>query len=412
MGALDGIRVIEIANWAAAPSTGALFVEQGAEVIKIEPLAGDGMRGLMHQASGQDPDHAIDHAFHFSNRGKKSVAIALDLPRGQDVALALIAEADVVVTNLLAQRRQRFALTVDAMREINPQLIVGVLTGFGDVGPDAQTPGFDLTAFFARSGLSASVGGFDGAPPRWRAAQGDHVAGLSLYGAIVTALVKRGATGEGAVVETSLFASAAWSNAFDLTRAAADAKPSRAKTRERSANVTSEAYRCADGRFVQLSLAEPTSGWRIMCEVLELGELEHDERFSTTVARFANMADCIALFDERIATHNSDDLVQAITERGGVAAVVMQSNDVVLDAQSRAIALLRPVDVDGATIEVVNAPFSIDRGDPDLPMIPVTGIGEPGADTAEVLGSILDLNADEVSQLEAEGVIRVAASST
>lgn len=405
MEALEGVLVIEIANWAAAPSAGALFAEQGAQVIKVEPPGGDSMRGLMHQASGQDPENPIDHAFHFSNRAKKSVAISLNTPEGRELALALTAKADVVITNLLAQRRERLGLTIDELRRANPTAIIGVLTGFGDVGPEAETPGFDLTSFFARSGLSASVGGFDGRPPRWRAAQGDHVAGLSLYGAVVTALFDRERTGEGAVVETSLYQSAAWSNAFDLTRAAADAKPSKPKDRGGSANVTSEAYRCADGRYVQLSLAEPTKGWRIMCDVLDLGELEHDDRFSTVVARFTNMAEIVEIFDREIAEHQSDELVKAITGRGGVAAVVMNTNDVIDDPQAAAVGLLRPVHVDGAAIDVVSSPFVLNPQTDVRTSDPVSGIGPPGADTESVLVNVLGLASAEVDGLVARGVV-------
>jgi len=355
MGALDGIRVIEIANWAAVPSTGVLLAEQGAEVIKVEPPAGDSMRGLMHQVAVADNE--IDHAFQFSNRLKKSVAIDLTTTAGHDV-------------------------------------------GFGESGPDADKPGYDLTSFFARSGLSSSVGGFDGRPPRWRAAQGDHVAGLSLYAAITTALVQRASTGVGVTVETSLLQSAAWSNAYDLTRAATDGRPARAKDRYGTVNVTSEAFLCSDGRYVQLSLAEPVKGWRIMCAVLGLGDIEHDERYVTPVQRFTHMAELIDLFDVEIAKHDSAALVDAITELGGVAAVVLQSHEVVVDPQARAVGILRPVECDGSTFDVVAPPFSL-GADHDV----AHGFGSVGTDTDAVLADLLNISATGLDDLEAQGAI-------
>lgn len=363
------------------------------------------MRGLMHQAK-LDPDQLadppIDHPFQFSNRKKLSVAIALNTKEGQQLAHQLIATADVVLTNLLPQRRARMRLTTDEIVAINPTAVVGVLTGFGDSGPDAELPGYDLTAFFARSGLSASVGGYDGRPPRWRAAQGDHVAGLSLYAAVMTALVQRATTGKGAVVETSLLAAATWSNAFDLTRAAADGRPSRAKERAGTANVTSEAFRCADGKFVQLSLAEPVSGWRIMCDVLGLGELEHDERYASTSQRFARMNELIELFDNEIAKHDSDELVRAITERGGVAAVVMQSHEVVADPQALACGVLREVEVNGESIDVVNVPFAL--GEANAGDV-AAGIGAPGADSDRVLAEVLGIDSSAIDSLVESGVV-------
>ena len=398
MGALDGIRVIEIANWAAVPSTGVLLAEQGAEVIKVEPPAGDSMRGLMHQVAVAGNE--VDHAFQFSNRLKKSVAIDLTTTAGHDVAIELIKTADVVITNLLQGRRERLGLTVEEMRAANPELIVGVLTGFGESGPDADKPGYDLTSFFARSGLSSSVGGFDGRPPRWRAAQGDHVAGLSLYAAITTALVQRASTGVGATVETSLLQSAAWSNAYDITRAATDGRPARAKDRYGTVNVTSEAFLCADGRYVQLSLAEPVKGWRIMCAVLGLGDIEHDERYATPAQRFTYMAELIDLFDVEIAKHDSAALVDAITELGGVAAVVLQSHEVVVDPQVRAVGILRPVEHDGSTFEVVSPPFSL-GGTPGV----AQGFASVGADTDAILADLLNISAARLDDLEAQGAI-------
>jgi crotonobetainyl-CoA:carnitine CoA-transferase CaiB-like acyl-CoA transferase len=398
MGALDGIRVIELANWAAVPSTGVLLAEEGAEVIKIEPPGGDSMRGLMHQAAIDGND--VDHPFQFSNRQKKSVAIDLTKDEGRELALDLIASADIVITNLLPARRVRLRLTTDEMTARNPTAVIGVLTGFGEAGPDADKPGYDLTSFFARSGLSASVAGLDGRPPRWRAAQGDHVAGLSLYAAIMTAMVRRASTGEGAVVETSLLQAAAWSNAYDLTRAAVDGRPARAKDRYGAVSVTSEAFLCGDGRYIQLSLAEPVKGWRIMSDVLALGELEYDERYRDPVQRFIHIAELVDLFDVEIAKHDSRELVDVITERGGAAAVVMQSHEVVDDPQIREVGILRPVAHAPADFDVVAPPFS--TGDERAT---AEAIGAPGADTTTVLVDVLGLDYGTIDDLEARGAI-------
>lgn len=342
----------------------------------------------------------IDHAFQFSNRQKRSVVIALDTVEGRDVALSLIDTADVVLMNLLPRRRERFGLTPEAIRRRNPTVVVGVLTGFGEDGPDADVPGYDLTAFFARSGLSASVGGFDGRPPRWRAAQGDHVAGLALYSGVMTALFSRAQTGEGSVVETSLLASAAWTNAFDLTRAAADGRPARAKDRFGAVSPTVESFLCADDRFIQLSLAEPISGWGTLCRALDRADLAQDERFANPADRFSNMRELIEILDTECQKHGSESLVAAILAAGGVAAVVMQSHEVVADPQVLQAGVLRTVSVADTTFDVVAPPFRIDK-----PAENVVAIGAPGSDTASVLAGILGLDERTIAALEQSGAI-------
>ena len=399
MGALDGVRVIEVANWAAVPSAGVLLAEEGAEVIKIEPPTGDSMRGLMHQAAVENAV-AVDHPFQFSNLDKLSVAIDIRTETGAGLVRDLIGTADIVLMNLLHGRREKYGLSVEQLREQFPSVVIGVLTGFGDVGPDYDVPGYDLTSFFARSGLSSSIGGRDGYPPRWRAAQGDHVAGLALFAGVMTAMFERERTGEGKVVETSLLQAATWSNAFDITRAAVDGRPAKAKGREGAVNAPSECFRCSDGRFVQLSLAEPVGGWRIICDVLEREELHDDERFDHVVKRFKNMAELLEVLDIEFAKHPSRAIVDAIVERGGVAALVMTTDEVVADPQVEALGVLRLVAHPEGDFEVVGPPFRAAEG-----REPVAAIGVPGADTEHVLRGVLGLDESHISDLEARGVV-------
>jgi crotonobetainyl-CoA:carnitine CoA-transferase CaiB-like acyl-CoA transferase len=403
---LEGVRVVEIANWAAAPSAGALLAEFGAEVIKVEPPTGDGMRGLMQQAAGND--EGIDHAFQFSNRAKASVAIDLSSSVGAGVAMDLAASADVVLLNLLPERRERMGLSIASIHERNPTAVVGVLTGFGEAGPDRNRPGFDLTAFFARSGLSASILGADDAVPRWRPAQGDHVAGLALFGGVMAGLYQRERTGEGQTIATSLLQAAAWTNAFDLTRAAADGRPPTAKPRTRSVNVTSEVFRCGDGRMIQLSMAEPVRGWDVLCEVLGWTELHDDPRFVDVVQRFKNMDELVGLVAAEFLHHDSGAVLAAIVERGGAAALVAHTNEVVVDPQVEALGLLRPVSHHSGDFQVVAAPFSLDAAGAERATKepnPTAAFGSAGAETVDVLTRVLGLADAELQDLLDAGAV-------
>jgi crotonobetainyl-CoA:carnitine CoA-transferase CaiB-like acyl-CoA transferase len=176
-GALDDITVVEIANWVAAPSCGALLADLGADVVKVEPLGGDGMRGKLRQPS---PANGMEHAdvpFQLDNRGKRSLAVDLSNPEGSALVRELVARADVVITNLLPGRLARYGLAPEQLRADHPALVYALVTGFGSVGPDADRSAFDLTAFFGRGGVMSLVGEPGDPPHAFRPGQGDHPTG-------------------------------------------------------------------------------------------------------------------------------------------------------------------------------------------------------------------------------------------
>ena len=147
-GPLDEVRVVEISSWMAAPSAGAVLADMGADVIKVEPLTGDVVRGMSRKAKGA-PD--IDHSFHMDNRGKRSIAVALDRPDGAAVVRQLTDRSDVFLCNLLPHRQERYGLDAATLHSTNRRLVHATLSGYGLVGPDAIRPGFDVTTFFGRA---------------------------------------------------------------------------------------------------------------------------------------------------------------------------------------------------------------------------------------------------------------------
>ena len=206
---LEDITVIEIDNYMAAPSTGAILADLGARVIKVEPLTGDPLRGIGRPAKVDGPLKGYDFSFDVDNRGKLSIAVALDTPEGIELIHGLVAEAQVFLCNLLPHRQERFGLGPTTLKQINPTIVHATLTGYGTNGPDALRPGYDVTAFFGRSGIyDAMRDGDDGEVPNARPAQGDHTAGLALLSGILAALRLVEKTGTAQTVETSLFESA------------------------------------------------------------------------------------------------------------------------------------------------------------------------------------------------------------
>jgi len=219
---LEGITVVELANYVAAPSAGALMADLGADVIKIEPPGGEVMRGVV--PSGGDGQPPFNFLFELENRGKRSVTVALDAPGGTEVIHRLLANADVLLTNLMAPRLEKYGLTPREVHARNPKVVFVSVTGYGLRGPDAARPGFDFSAFWTRSGIMSLVGHPDGPPVLSRIAQGDHTTGINGLAATLAALRLRDLTGEGQVVEISLQQTGLYTIATDVSRTLMDGK--------------------------------------------------------------------------------------------------------------------------------------------------------------------------------------------
>ena len=228
-GPMSGVKVVELGVWIAGPAAGCILGDWGADVIKIEPPSGDGMRyaltqigvddgeGGFRRQRGDERGQFVDMPFQQENRGKRSVAVALGTPQGQDIVHRLLETADVLVTNLLPDRLKRYGLDAETLEELNPRLIVAAVSAYGEDGPDRDLPGFDGGAFFARGGLMSVVGVPGEEPILPRAGQGDHPTGLSLLAAILGALLLREQTGKGTSVSTSLLRSAQFVLATDMS---------------------------------------------------------------------------------------------------------------------------------------------------------------------------------------------------
>src|SRR3954453_9568135 len=215
---LEGVRVVEVANWMAAPGAAALMADMGADVIKVEPLRGDAMRGATRQPQGPQGQAPIDAAFQMDNRGRRSIAVALNRPEGADLVRRLATGADVFLCNLLPARQAKYGLDPRSVCAVTPRLVHATLTGYGTSGPDVARPGYDLTAFFGRGAvLDAMSEPANSAPPRLRRAQGGDPAALALLASILAALRLVEATGEGQVVDVSLLGAAAWTMSSDLS---------------------------------------------------------------------------------------------------------------------------------------------------------------------------------------------------
>ena len=212
---LDGVKVVEMATFIAVPAVGRILADMGAEVIKIESSKGDNLR-FTAPNEGRPSDPFEDTNFDLENANKKGIVLDMRSEKGKEVLFKLLDEADVFLTNWRPQALARQNLTYESLKERFPGLVYASLTGYGDKGPDKDLPGFDYTAFFARSGWAGSLYQKGTVPTNLIPALGDHQAALALTAGVLAALLRASKTGQGAKVSANLLHPAVWVQSFQI----------------------------------------------------------------------------------------------------------------------------------------------------------------------------------------------------
>ena len=239
-----------MASFIAGPSAAVILSDFGADVIKVEPPTGELWR-IGHKIPPQ-PQAKDAYPWHLANRNKRGITLDLKSPSAQQVLERLVKWADVFIVNTPHPARKRLKLEYDDVVQWNPRLIYADVTGFGEKGPDADLPGFDITSYWARSGL-LSMTRDAGAPPTWPVAgSGDNATAVGLYSAIVTALYRRERTGKGSYVTTSLLAEGVWSASVSIQAALCEAKFFGLHDRKNPANAALNVYRASDDTWFVL----------------------------------------------------------------------------------------------------------------------------------------------------------------
>jgi len=399
---LEGITVIEVDNYMAAPSTAAILADMGASVIKVEPLSGDPMRGLGRPAKIDGPLKGYDFGFDVTNRGKQSIAVALDTPEGVKVVHKLVKNAQIFLCNLLPHRQVRFSLDPESLKLVNPAIVHATLTGYGTNGPDALRPGYDVTAFFGRSGIyDAMRDGDEGIVPMARPAQGDHTAGLALLGCILAALRLAERTGEFQQVESSLYETAIWTQATDFATTAVDRAPVRRRPREGELTPASNRYPCGDGKWLVLNQLGRDS-FDKLCKALNTPDWLQDERFVDGGSRYRNMAVLVKKIDAILATKSRDEWGAVFDANNIVWGPVLALDEVAGDPQAEAIGMFPEMEhPELGSYQTVRAPmrfFTAEVG----PKGPAPVLGEH---TVEILRDA-GVQDEEVQQLLKSGCVK------
>jgi crotonobetainyl-CoA:carnitine CoA-transferase CaiB-like acyl-CoA transferase len=331
-GVLAGVRVVELGIWVAGPAAGGVMADWGADVIKVEPPAGDPMRwlyGSLGIGETRVPPYELD------NRGKRSVVVDIASVEGSSAMDALLATADVFVTNLRMDALERLGLSPGDLHERFPRLIVSIVTGYGMTGPERDRAGYDIGAFWARSAMALSHMPPDGAlPPALRSGVGDHVTGITIVAGIMAALFRRERTGTGDVVSTSLLRTGIYCLGWEIGTQLRFGKLQRTRPRERNPAPLINVYRAADGRGFWLLGLEQQRHWRPTLTALDRLDLADDPRFVDAKERATNCEALIAEFDAVFLTRPAAEWAERFDANDVWWAPLNSIVDVIADPQA------------------------------------------------------------------------------
>ena len=356
---LKGLKVIDAASFIAGPSAATIMSDYGAEVIKIEPESGDSLRNLI--SNGRMPEGPENYCWELTSRNKKSISLNLKDQEAHKILINLVKEADVFITNMPFPVRKKLNITVEDIRPHNPSLIYASLTGYGEVGPDADRTAYDSMAWWARSGLMDFVRPSNSHPVAWSTpGMGDHPTGMALYGAIMTALYKRERTGEGSEVSTSLMANGAWANGVFIQAALMNIEfPERPEPLPR--HPFYDFYATKDNREFALGMINSRIEWPKLISILNRTDWETRELFSFDDP-FANADTIRTELSEEFKSRDLNVIDNLLRDSGVTYGVLGRTTDHAHDKQFLETETLVPLEHESfENLMTINSPFRIEE---------------------------------------------------
>src|SRR3954447_1672817 len=393
----SGLKVVDLASFIAGPGAAVILSDFGAEVIKVEPPTGDTWR-IGYKIPPQ-PRAKDNYPWHLNNRNKRGLALDLKSPDAGKILERLVKWADVLIVNTPHPARKKLKLEYEDVAKWNPRLIYADVTGFGEKGPDANLPGFDITAYWARSGL-LSMTRDAGAPPTWPVAgSGDNATAVGLYSAIVTALYRRERTGEGSYVTTSLLAEGVWSASVSIQAALCEAKFFAPHDRKNPANAALNVYRASDGAwFVLIVTPDKLAS---VAKAIGRADLLTDPRFSDQAKLMANMSQLTAILDEVFGSQPMAHWYEVFNGVHVTFGAVRGPQEVINDPQLRANDMVVPLEGAGAKLtSTISSPIQV-HGVAKVSARRARGLGEQTEPVLKELG----FTAAEIAALGASGAI-------
>ncbi|HEY2048705.1 MAG TPA: CoA transferase, partial [Caulobacteraceae bacterium] len=353
----SGLKVVDLASFIAGPGAAVILSDFGADVVKVEPPSGDTWR--IGYKVPPEPAAEDNYPWHLNNRNKRGLALDLKSPDAKAVVQRLVEWADVLIVNTPHPARKKLGLEYDDVKVWNPRLIYADITGFGSQGPDAHLPGFDITAYWARSGLLSLTRDAGASPTLPFSGSGDHATAVGLFSAIVTGLYRRERTGEGSYVSTSLLAQGVWASAVAVQAALAEATFYPLHDRAAPANATFNVYRAADDTWFLLVMSPDK--WAAFPTAIGRADLASDPRFADPGKQKANAVELTAILDEVFASQPMAHWAAALDAAGIPFGVVREPADVIHDPQLAANNIVVPLEGAGGKLtSTVSSPIQVE----------------------------------------------------
>lgn len=375
---LEGLRVVELATYIAAPGAAGIMADWGADVIKVESPEGDPMRRFFDTIASQQDANPV---FELDNRGKRAVVLDIRSDAGREAMKALVATADVFLTNVRPGALARAGLDHEALRSLNPRLIYCSLTGYGLEGPDADKAGMDVAAFWSRAGVGSITAPKGAEPFPIRTGMGDHVTSLATVSAILAAVFERQTTGVGRLVETSLLRTGVYAIGSDMAIQLRFGKLASTRGRREAIQPLANFFKTRDGRWICLLPRQGATDWARIAQAAGQPELVDDPRFASAKSRRENTAALVDLLDAAFGAMDYEDVAAALDEGDLTWAPYQTPRELIDDPQAEAAGCF--VDTPDGAGGTFKAPASPARfpGAQDGPRGPAPKLG---ADTAAV----------------------------
>ncbi len=331
---LEGVRVVELATFIAAPCTARFLADLGADVIKVEAPKGDPLRYTAVN-EGRPLDQKENTSYDLENAGKRCIALNTKSPEGREALEKLIAEADIFVCNWRQDPLKRAGLDWDTLHAKYPKLVFGYVSGYGEVGPDKDLPGFDFTAFYARSGILGPLRDKKNSPMLTVQGFGDHQVAMNLAAGILAALYKAKMTGEGDQVIVSLFHSGVWDVALMLQSSQYGSESCKfPMERWENGNPLTMAYETKDEQWLQIAMPQYDRHFPILMKAMGHPEMADNPKYYPQKNLFPNRKEFSEWITAEFKTKDCAEWCQILSDADLPHAVAQNWDTLLEDKQA------------------------------------------------------------------------------